>query len=62
MKDTFNDRFDCPKCHGDFRLVTVEDRETHHQGFAFECSRCDYLDYNDTRLKKVIGELNAKTP
>lgn len=55
------DRFDCPKCHGDFKIVVVEDRETGHQGYALECSRCEYLDYNDQRLKKVIGKLNAES-
>ncbi len=36
----------CPKCHGEFKVVNVKDRETGKIGYALECSRCEYINFD----------------
>ena len=51
----------CPECDSDLRKVNVKVQGAENKIISYQCSKCDYFEFEPISSKKVIEELR-ETP
>ena len=51
----------CPKCNATLRKVSVSVHGAKNKALSYQCSKCDYFEFESKSSKKVVEELR-ETP
>jgi hypothetical protein len=51
----------CPKCNSALRKVAVSVHGAKNKAISFQCTKCDYFEFEPASSKKVVEELR-ETP
>ena len=47
----------CPKCNSNLRKVEVNVEGAKNKAISYQCTKCDYFEFDSQSSKKVIEEL-----
>ena len=61
MQKNVYDKMKCPKCKSNLRKVEVEVAGAKSKAISYQCTNCDYFEFEPTSSKKVVEELR-ETP
>ena len=50
----------CPRCKSDMEKVKVNIEGVHQEVISFQCSKCDYVEFEQESANRAILELKAK--
>ena len=50
----------CPKCDAKLKEVKVKVQDADSPVTSYQCSKCDYFDFEEKSINKAIGEIKVK--
>ena len=50
----------CPKCNSNFRKVEVSVEGAEQKAISYQCTKCDYVEFEEKSAAKVVHELKSK--
>ena len=50
----------CPKCSSSLRKVEVSVEGAEQKAISYQCTKCDYVDFEEKSAAKVVKELKSK--
>ena len=50
----------CPKCNSNVRKVEVSVEGAEHKAISYQCTKCDYFEFEEKSAAKVVKELKAR--
>ena len=50
----------CPKCSSSLRKVKVSIEGAEQQAISYQCTKCDYFEFEEKSAAKVVKELKTK--
>ncbi len=49
----------CHKCNLNLKIIRVNIHNTKNKAISYQCSKCDYFEFEPISSKKIIEELKA---
>jgi len=50
----------CPKCSSNLKKVEVNIEEAKQKAISYQCTKCDYFEFEEKSAAKVVKELKSK--
>ena len=50
----------CPKCNSNIRKVEIGVQGAEQKAISYQCSKCDYFEFEEKSAVKVVKELKTK--
>ena len=50
----------CPSCNANIRKVEVSVEGAEQKAISYQCTKCDYIEFEEKSAAKVVKELKAK--
>ncbi len=50
----------CPKCNSNLRKVEVSVEGAEQKAVSYQCTKCDYIEFEEKSAVKVVKELKTK--
>ena len=51
----------CPNCKSELKKIYVNVAGAKNKALSYQCTKCDYFEFDNASSKKVIGELRDST-
>ena|SRR3989344_8544548 len=50
----------CPKCSSTIKKVSVDIEGSYQKAISYQCTKCDYFEFEEKSAAKVVKELKTK--
>ena len=50
----------CPKCNSNLRKIEVNVEGAEQKAISYQCTKCDYVEFEENSAVKVVQELKSK--